>query len=168
MKGLARRRQVFGRLRLFFFAPLGARFLFLCLLFLYPTYTRAANVDWLVGCWESFESYSKEVWVKNPDGTLLGFSASVENADIAFYELLYIREVGGTLTYTAHPSGQNPATFLVRELGDRRVVFENPAHDYPQLISYELNDSQLTAVISTTNGERKLLFKQQRCRTTDE
>lgn len=129
-----------------------------------PSWAQAQQMDWLVGCWESFESYSKEVWVKNPDGTLLGFSASIDGSDIAFYELLYIKEVGGTLTYTAHPSSQNPATFLVRELGDKRVVFENPQHDYPQVISYESDGTQLTAVISAINGEKKLVFKQQRCR----
>ncbi|MDP5071415.1 MAG: DUF6265 family protein [Congregibacter sp.] len=124
----------------------------------------AQNVDWLVGCWESYENYSKEVWVKNPDGTLLGFSASVENAGIAFYEILYIRDVAGTLTYTAHPSGQNLATFLVREAGEQSVVFENAAHDYPQRIAYSLDGSVLTAEISTISGERKLSFTHEQCR----
>ncbi|WP_439108065.1 DUF6265 family protein [Congregibacter sp.] len=124
---------------------------------------KAENADWLVGCWESFENYSTEVWVKNPDGSLLGFSASVEDAEIAFYELLYIREVGGTLTYTAHPSGQSPAVFVLSEEDEQRVVFENPSHDYPQRISYELNDAVLTAEISLMNGDRRLSFSQERC-----
>ncbi|EED32341.1 hypothetical protein NOR53_3213 [gamma proteobacterium NOR5-3] len=128
-------------------------------------WVQAQQMDWLLGCWESFERYSKEVWVKNPDGTLLGFSASIDRSDIAFYELLYIKEVGGTLTYTAHPAGQGSATFLVRDSGDNYVVFENPEHDYPQIIAYESDGSQLTAVISATNGERRLSFTQQRCRT---
>ncbi|WOJ92747.1 DUF6265 family protein [Congregibacter variabilis] len=164
MNVLAEGCRVFWRLRLYPHTPVQARFVFLCLLLTCPIHTRAEGVDWLVGCWESFESYSKEVWVKNPDGTLLGFSASIDGSDIAFYELLYIKEVGGTLTYTAHPSGQNPATFLVQEMGDKRVVFENPQHDYPQLISYESDGTELTAVISAMNGEKELVFKQQRCR----
>lgn len=131
-----------------------------------PSWAFAANVDWLVGCWESFENYSKEVWVRNPDGSLLGFSASVENAEIAFYELLYIREVGGTLTYTAHPAGQNSATFLASGTDGQSVVFENPSHDYPQRISYRLEGLTLTAVISLMNGERRLAFTQERCAGT--
>jgi len=133
-----------------------------------PSSAHAENVDWLVGCWESFENYSKEVWVRNPDGSLLGFSASVESNEIAFYELLYIREVGGTLTYTAHPAGQNSATFLASVIDGQSVVFENPLHDYPQRISYRLEGLNLTAVISLMNGERKLSFTQERCAgTTD-
>lgn len=131
-----------------------------------PSGAFAENVDWLVGCWESFENYSKEVWVRNPDGALLGFSASVENSEIAFYELLYIREVGGRLTYTAHPAGQNSATFLVSSIDGQSVVFENPSHDYPQRISYRLEGLTLTADISLMNGQRQLSFKQERCAGT--
>lgn len=123
----------------------------------------AQNLDWLVGCWESFENYSKEVWVKNPDGSLLGFSASIERNEIAFYELLYIREVGGVLTYTAHPSGQNPAVFVIQESDEQRVVFENSSHDYPQRIVYEREGNALTAAISLLNGERRLSFTQESC-----
>ncbi|MFK8043128.1 DUF6265 family protein [Congregibacter sp.] len=126
-------------------------------------HAQAVDLDWLVGCWESYENYSKEVWVKNPDRSLLGFSASVENSEIGFYELLYIREVGGTLTYTAHPSGQSSAVFVLSETGERRVVFENPSHDYPQRIAYERVEDSLTAVISLMNGEQQLSFVQENC-----
>ncbi|EAQ98211.2 DUF6265 family protein [Congregibacter litoralis] len=126
--------------------------------------SHAQDLDWLVGCWESFENYSKEVWVKNPDGTLLGFSASIERNDIAFYELLYIREVGGVLTYTAHPSGQNPAVFVISDRDEQRLVFENPQHDYPQRIVYEREGDALTAAISLLNGGRRLSFTQESCR----
>ena len=121
------------------------------------------ELDWLVGCWESFENYSKEVWVKNPDGSLLGFSASVESTEIGFYELLYIREVGGALTYTAHPSGQSSAVFVMSETGEQRVVFENASHDYPQRIAYERVDASLSAIISLMNGDQQLSFVQESC-----
>lgn len=127
-------------------------------------HSHAQDLDWLVGCWESFENYSKEVWVKNPDGTLLGFSASIERNEIAFYELLYIREVGGVLTYTAHPSGQNPAVFVISDRDEQRLVFENPQHDYPQRIVYEREGDALTAAISLLNGGRRLSFTQESCR----
>ncbi|WOJ97144.1 DUF6265 family protein [Congregibacter brevis] len=126
-------------------------------------HAQPVDLDWLVGCWESYENYSKEVWVKNPDGSLLGFSASVESSEIGFYELLYIREVGGTLTYTAHPSGQSSAVFVLSETSERRVVFENPSHDYPQRIAYERIEDSLTAVISLMNGEQQLSFVQENC-----
>lgn len=38
-------------------------------------------------------------------------------------------------------------------IDERKVVFENPEHDYPQRISYELlNDGHLRATISLADG----------------
>jgi hypothetical protein len=124
---------------------------------------QAENVDWLVGCWVSFGDYSQEVWVKTPDAALIGFSVSVLDDDVSFYESLYIREVGGTLTYTAYPSGQSATTFIARDVAVTSVVFENPAHDYPQVIAYRLEGDELWASISDAQGEKKITFKKQRC-----
>lgn len=124
---------------------------------------QAENADWLVGCWESFEDYSQEVWVKTPDAALIGFSVSVLGDDVSFYESLYIREVGGTLTYTAFPSGQSATTFVASDVAVTSVVFENPSHDYPQVIAYSLEGDELWASISDAEGKKKITFKKQRC-----
>jgi len=42
------------------------------------------------------------------------------------------------LAFIANPSGQAQATFPVKSLGEREVVFENPTHDFPQRVIYRL------------------------------
>ena len=63
---------------------------------------------------------------------------------IAGEETLFadIREVEpGRLAFIANPSGQAQATFPVKSLGEREVVFENPAHDFPQRVIYRLDEA---------------------------
>ncbi|MGH9962382.1 MAG: DUF6265 family protein, partial [Pyrinomonadaceae bacterium] len=42
---------------------------------------------------------------------------------------------------TAQPSGQKEASFRLRQATDDSVVFENPAHDFPQRIIYRKHAS---------------------------
>ncbi len=67
----------------------------------------------------------------------------------------------GRLAYEAHPHAQATTTFLATEVGNRRLVFEDPSHDFPQQVGYERTaDNQLTAWISgRANGqERRIPF----------
>lgn len=64
---------------------------------------------------------------------------TVKNSKTVAYEFLRIRETeAGGIEYIAKPSGQSEASFLLVRLSDREVVFENPAHDFPQRIIYRL------------------------------
>lgn len=53
---------------------------------------------------------------------------------------------------------------LITELSKTRAVFENPSHDYPMLIVYELTaEGGLTATIGYTKGgtPRRFEFKRE-------
>ena len=133
-------------------------------LFLQTQITLASNLDWLVGCWETVDGSSKEVWVKEPDGSLIGFSVAVSGGVVEFYEVLrVVMNQNGDLTYTAYPAGQSPATFIAAEATSTSVVFSNPDHDYPQEIAYRLEDARLYATISALNGQNPQSFNKQRC-----
>jgi len=48
---------------------------------------------------------------------------------------------------------------VLTEVDDTHAVFDNPRHDYPQRITYELSGDSLTASIGFINGGRPTLFE---------
>jgi hypothetical protein len=133
-------------------------------LLLHSVITQASDVDWLIGCWESADGSSREVWVKESDGSLIGFGVAVSDSKVDFYEVLRVGvNQNAQLTYTAHPPGQAPTTFVETDATATSVVFSNAEHDYPQEIAYRLEDSGLYATISALDGENPQSFNKQRC-----
>ncbi|OWQ85626.1 hypothetical protein CDN99_21300 [Roseateles aquatilis] len=109
------------------------------------------QLSWLAGCWaaENGEAGSVEHWLPLAGGTMLGIGRTVKNGRTVEHEFLQIRlNAEGKPVYIALPSRQKEATFVATSIGDRAVVFENPAHDFPQRISYRaVGDDRLAARI---------------------
>ena len=93
---------------------------------------------WLAGCWvrERGTRRIDDLWMAPRAGIMLGVSRTVRSDTLVEYEHLAIERRGGTLVYRATPSGQAPAEFTATAVGVDEVVFENPAHDFPQRIIY--------------------------------
>jgi hypothetical protein len=112
-----------------------------------PGVTRAdadplAALQWLAGCWasEGGEPGSGEQWMTPAGRTLLGMSRTVAKGRTVAHEFMQIRQIeSGRIAFIANPSGQAEATFPVKSLGEREVVFENPTHDFPQRVIYRLD-----------------------------
>lgn len=121
--------------------------------------TGIARVGWMQGCWEtsSPQRTIDEQWMSPRGGSMLGMSRTVRDGRLVEHELMILSERGDQLAYEAHPSGQNPATFLSSTLTASTVVFENPAHDFPQRIGYERKDpdSLRAWVEGLQNGRRR-------------
>ena len=118
------------------------------------------RLSWLAGCWsrEADGRRTEEHWMKPAGGTLLGMGRTVAGGRTVEYEHLLIRADGPDLYYVAKPARQPEASFKLVEHSDnwRRLRFENPQHDFPQHIVYELaGDEALTAQISGTAGGRQ-------------
>ena len=98
------------------------------------------RLGWLQGCWElsSGNRIVEEQWTRPRGGIMLGVGRTTRDGRLVEYETVVLREQDGRLAYEAHPSGQESAVFLSTEVTDTRVVFENPAHDFPQRVGYEL------------------------------
>lgn len=110
-----------------------------------------AKLAWLQGCWalEGAERGSGEHWMGPAGGTMLGMSRTVRKGRTVEYEFIRIvQDPDGRLSFIAQPSGQAQASFpLLHQDGDS-VVFQNPAHDFPQRIIYRrIKDSGLHARI---------------------
>ena len=108
------------------------------------TSARAADISqlaWLGGCWKSdtAEPGSGEHWLPLAGGTLLGVSRTVKQGKTVEFEFMQIRAAeSGQLAFIAMPSGQKTVVFPLLRLGETEVVFENPQHDFPQRVIYQL------------------------------
>jgi hypothetical protein len=80
------------------------------------------------------------------------------------FEYLRIVERDGGLVYFAQPGGAKATEFVLTELSPTRAVFDNPRHDYPKRIVYELSaDGGLSATIGQMKGgtPRRFEFKRE-------
>lgn len=101
------------------------------------------ELKWLSGCWESVggEPGSGEQWSIPAGGTLFGVGRTIRNGKTVAHEFMQIRSNdAGNIEFIAKPSQQEGASFLMKSLSEKEVVFENLAHDFPQRVIYRLND----------------------------
>jgi hypothetical protein len=127
------------------------------------------QLGWLTGCWsmKRGDSIVEEEWLKPLGATLMGISRTVKGGRTVEHEFLQIRDVNGTLAYIAKPSGQAEATFPLKAFADQELVFENPAHDFPQRIIYRRTTDGVTARVEGTRNRqtRGVDFAYRRCQT---
>lgn len=112
---------------------------------------------WLAGCWklDGAEAGSVEQWMAPAAGQMMGMSRTLRRGKLAEFEFLQIRaNAEGKLDYVAQPQGRPPTAFSLKEQGPQSVLFENPAHDFPQRISYAREGLALKARIEgVRNGQ---------------
>ena len=105
----------------------------------------AARVDslkWMAGCWEQKGARGtiEEHWTRPAGGGMMGLGRTIRHGpsgdSTTSYEFTRIVERSGKLVFIAQPSGQTLAEFTEEALTDSSVTFSNPAHDYPQSVSY--------------------------------
>ena len=113
-----------------------------------------ADLAWLTGSWcsESADATAEEHWIEPHGGVMLGLNRGVRSAGGVFFEYLRIVEEKGAVVYYASPAGRAATPFTLVETGDRRAVFANPEHDFPQRIIYESTGDELIATIEGEVG----------------
>jgi len=106
-----------------------------------PPRATIESLSWLAGSWagESDGIAMEEHWLPPSGGLMLGMHRDVAGGKAVFFEYLRIETTDGVLTYWASPKGAPPTPFKLAELGERRVVFANLQHDFPQRIAYWLD-----------------------------
>jgi hypothetical protein len=129
-----------------------------------PAKAAIADMAWLTGPWvgKTSKSSIEERWSPPLGGAMLGVSrtVSVSRGSMVAFEYLRIVERDGGLVYIAQPGGRPPTEFVLTELNTKRAVFENPRHDFPQRIVYELSDDgALSASIGFAKGGRPQRFE---------
>lgn len=119
---------------------------------------RVASLDWLAGAWVKDDGGEKvmESWVGPGNGMMVAANLTTWPNGRRSFEFMRIADTPQGMSYFASPGGRPPVEFRARESGDKRVVFENLAHDYPQRISYWRDGAALVARIEgTPRGQRR-------------
>ena len=119
---------------------------------------RVASLDWMAGTWthEDADARVTESWVGPANGLMVAANLSAWQSGRKFHEFLRIADTADGFSYYASPGGRPATEFKLKELGERRVVFENAAHDFPQRILYWREGEVLVARIEgTVNGKAR-------------
>lgn len=121
----------------------------------------AATIDrvaWIGTSWSGTAAQvtTEERWTPPASGAMMATARTMRNGAVGSYEFLCIAERDGSLAYVAMPDGRTtPTVFMLTALTDTSATFENPAHDYPQLIRYARTpEGHLQTTIAGTNGAR--------------
>jgi hypothetical protein len=134
-----------------------------------PAKAAIGDLAWLAGAWVGTRGAEgatsiEERWSPPLGGAMLAVSRTVSRGKMTAFEFLRIVERDGGLVYIAQPGGASPTEFVLTELGPTRAVFENPRHDYPKRIVYELSaEGGLSASIGFAKGgsPRRFEFKRE-------
>ena len=122
------------------------------------------DLSWMAGAWigkRSTGSLIEERWSPPLGGAMLATSRSVNTSGKMFaFEFLRIVERDEGLVYVAQPGGKLPTEFVLTEVSPSRAVFENPRHDYPKRIVYELStEGELKATIGFSKGGTPMRYE---------
>jgi len=120
------------------------------------------KAEWLIGTWENKTRKGSifKTWTKSGDNEFSGKSYSVKDKDTIVFENIRIVQEKNRLYYIPTVKNQNeglPVRFAAKSISENQLVFENPQHDFPQIIVYtKINSDSLIAEISgTKNGQKR-------------
>ena len=128
------------------------------------------KAEWLIGAWENKTQRGSiyETWSKMNDNEFSGMSYIIKEKDTVVFENIQLVQEQDGLFYIPTVKNQNdglPVRFAAKTNSETQLVFENPQHDFPQIISYTkiTADSLVAEISGTKNGqERKQTFPMKR------
>ncbi len=116
-------------------------------------------LGWIAGNWTGTmgRATMEENWLPAAGGAMLGISRVVAGPRMVAFEFLRIIQRDGEIYYVAQPGGRAATEFKLTSVTATRVVFENPAHDHPKIITYEKSgEGKLVATIEgNERGQHK-------------
>lgn len=125
---------------------------------------------WIIGTWKVSPSQYQlfEHWSVQDDSTFNGISFYFQAADTVVTEKMQLLSRNGILYFVPTVPSQNDGKAVIFKAylnQAKKMAFNNPRHDFPQEIIYQLNNPDwLQATISgqTPNGYQKVTFDLQR------
>jgi len=121
-----------------------------------------SNAKWLLGKWGNQTQRGKmvEEWSLINDSTYGGRSYMITATDSISLESIVLKKEGNDIFYIPTVKGQNndqPVKFKLTSSSANQLVFENPAHDFPQKISYtlETENSLMAEISGMINGQQR-------------
>jgi hypothetical protein len=116
---------------------------------------------WLAGDWCRIDDEGRleERWLTPTDNLMLATNRMIVGSRTVAFEFLRIeRNDHGAVSYIAQPGGRGPTYFTMTEHDADHARFENPDHDFPQVIDYRLDSGSLRATASGPDGELLFVF----------
>jgi len=122
---------------------------------------RVEALGWLAGHWRgpADEGEWEAIYSGPEGGLILGLDKQIVDGEVVLFEFERIAEVDGKVVLAPAPRGRpSPVVFELTEHDreGRRAVFENPSHDFPQVITYHrvADDRLIVRVEASREGER--------------
>jgi hypothetical protein len=108
---------------------------------------------WMSGRWTATVGnvQMEEYWSAPGGGMMLGLHRDI-GAKKTSFEFMRIEARGEQLVFVAQPSGRPPTEFPAKSVGKSRIVFENPAHDFPKRVIYWRSGEKLCARVEGDGG----------------
>jgi hypothetical protein len=101
----------------------------------------SSKLQWMEGKWinQGANGVTMEEYFTSVDGGMLMAMVRMVDAkgNVTFFEFIRIEERAGNLVLLPMPNGVKGVEFTQKNLTGDVVVFENPKHEFPSLISYE-------------------------------
>lgn len=120
------------------------------------------QLEWLSGEWNRTNvrqgQTASETWIKVSEYVYEGIGVSMNGSDTTFIEKLKIAVKDDAIFYMADvKENATPTYFKITQLSKTGFSSENPEHDFPKAINYQLKHKTLTVIISD-GGNKKMGF----------
>ena len=120
-------------------------------------FEKIEKMNWLIGNWENNtkESVFREIWKKQSDSSYTAESFVLVAKDTVFFENVKLFQRNDSLFYTVsvkNQNGEKPVSFYATKIDKKEFIFENPKHDFPTKISYNLITSD--SIIAQISGKK--------------
>ena len=138
-----------------------------------PQAVEVDRLTWMTGCWVQMRANGRvdEQWMAPGGGMMLGMSRTLREGKLREFESMRIAPgPDGRLAYVAKPSSQAEAAFPLKEITADSVVFEEPAHGFPQRILYRRVDADtlIARIEGQINGQARAVdYPYTRCSSSN-
>ncbi len=118
--------------------------------------TDLSSLSWLSGAWAQKGTegrWAEEYWTPPRGHIMIGAGLAGQGRTTRSFEHMRIVADGkGGIAFYGMPGGDPAVAFPLVGQEPNLIVFENPAHDFPQRVSYRLNGKKLIATVSKIDG----------------
>jgi hypothetical protein len=122
------------------------------------------KLNWLTGTWNRTNTKpgrtAQEKWEKTSSSEMKGWGINLKGQDTLFVEKLKIVIKDNAVYYVADiPENKQSVYFKLTEISVNGFTCENPEHDFPKKITYQLEGNKLKATIAGNGKAIDYLFE---------